>query len=545
MKNTTSRKNTHFLIYIAFLTLPFSTNVVSAFELPPSSDVLEPRSPENYQSTIFIKKITFTGNNKFSTEQLNKLTKHYENRPVSSEELETLRQDITKLYINSGYVNSGAIIPNQDIQNGAVNIKIIEGKLSNIKITGNESLETDYLYQQLSLDQNNILSVSDIQDQIQIALQSPLIEKIDAQLVPGEQLGEAELIASIKEGKQYEAKIDINNRISPNVGEVRTSLYASALNVRGYADSLSANLGYAEGLSNYGVNYQFPLFNSATRLELYYKFSTAEIVEQDFDEISSKTWTNGFRFTLASNFTRSRQLNSSVGIERRYNKTLIRDFCISYSSGVEEDCETHITALRLSQDMLFRNTQQVLALRLTLSIGLDALGSTQNEGDLPSSKFYVLLGQAQFAQKFFKRQDQLVFRFDTQLSNDGLFSMEQFAVGGQLSVRGYRENQLLRDNGYTASIEYRITTPLSLDNFKNRRLQAITFFDTGGAWFDEINRNNRDFIHLSSAGLGFRWEVVKKLESQFYWAYGFNSVETSSGNSIQDQGIHFSLQYSI
>jgi len=536
------------LIVLFLFVSTFANANANDFKLPSVENILESNSEIQNQSSIKIEKIVFSGNHNFSDEILQKLAKPYEKRLVSSEELETLRQNITKLYVENGYINSGAIIPNQGVNNGVVNIAIIEGKLSNIRITGNNSLQSDYIYQRLALNSGSILNVNDIQQRIQVALQSPLIDKINAQLIPGNKPGEAELLATVKEGKPYEAGITLDNRISPSVGEVRTSVYGSILSLTGYSDTLSANMGYAEGLTNYGLIYNFPLFNTATRFETYYNFANAEIIEQSISnniDISSRTWTSGFKFILSSDKSINQKLKLSVGIERRFSKTLFDDEGVPLTPGIEPDGESHITALRISQDILFRNRKQVFAMRMTLSYGLNALGSTQNENHQPSSDFHKVLGQAQFAQQFFANRDQLVIRLDGQLAQSGLLPMEQFGIGGRLSIRGYRENQLLRDNGYAASIEYRITTPVAFDSFKRRRLQTVMFVDTGGAWYDQINRNNRKFIRLTSAGLGFRWEILKRLDTQFYWAYAFNSVDTSNDNSIQDHGIHFSLQYSL
>ena len=55
--------------------------------------------------------------------------------------------------------------------------------------------------------------------------------------------------------------------------------------------------------------------------------------------------------------------------------------------------------------------------------------------------FFSWLGQAQLARRLETLSAQVIGRVDLQLANDRLFPLEQFAVGGRYSVRGYRENQ--------------------------------------------------------------------------------------------------------
>ncbi|HNP28337.1 MAG: hypothetical protein KC592_19850 [Nitrospira sp.] len=58
-----------------------------------------------------IRKIHVEGSTVFTAEELSKVTASYENRELSNEDLEELRRALTLLYINNGYVNAGAIIP--------------------------------------------------------------------------------------------------------------------------------------------------------------------------------------------------------------------------------------------------------------------------------------------------------------------------------------------------------------------------------------------------------------------------------------------------
>jgi hypothetical protein len=100
----------------------------------------------------------------------------------------------------------------------------------------------------------------------------------------------------------------------------------------------------------------------------------------------------------------------------------------------------------------------VIAARSTFSLGVDALGATVNGGPVPDGQYLAWLGQFQWVRRFDDRGDQFVFRTDLQLAEDPLLPLEQFAVGGASTVRGYRENQLVRDNGFVTSAELRIPT---------------------------------------------------------------------------------------
>jgi len=86
---------------------------------------------------VFVREIRLTGNTAISAQELAAVTAPYVNRDLTSEDIESLRLALTHYYINQGYINSGAIIPDQTMADGVVTLRIIEGELSQIEVTGN------------------------------------------------------------------------------------------------------------------------------------------------------------------------------------------------------------------------------------------------------------------------------------------------------------------------------------------------------------------------------------------------------------------------
>src|SRR6185369_5962177 len=85
----------------------------------------------------FVREIRVLGSTVFSPEDLAKVTDPYKNRELTSEDLEALRVTLTLLYVNNGYVNSGAILPDQTLTEGVLSYQIIEGQLSAVDVEGN------------------------------------------------------------------------------------------------------------------------------------------------------------------------------------------------------------------------------------------------------------------------------------------------------------------------------------------------------------------------------------------------------------------------
>ena len=113
--------------------------------------------------------------------------------------------------------------------------------------------------------------------------------------------------------------------------------------------------------------------------------------------------------------------------------------------------------------------------------------------------------------------------------------MEKFSVGGMRTVRGYRENLFVRDNGLVASTELRI--PVWRDARRIPVVELAPFADIGRSW--EEGRSS-SFETISSIGIGLRVAPLPWLRGELYWGYALRDVP-EVGNDIQNDGVHFSV----
>ena len=117
-----------------------------------------------------------------------------------------------------------------------------------------------------------------------------------------------------------------------------------------------------------------------------------------------------------------------------------------------------------------------------------------------------------------------------------LLSLEQFSIGGANSVRGYRENQLVRDQGVTSSLELRL--PVLMNKLGQPVVQFAPFADFGGGW-NNAGPTARPRT-VASAGLGLLLTPNKHISAQLYWGYPFTEIDRPR-NDPQDSGFHFSV----
>jgi hemolysin activation/secretion protein len=508
-------------------------------QLPPVKPPDAGRTPTVLR--VLVRKIQITGNTVFPTAELEKIAAPFENRELTSTDLEELRRRLTTHYIERGYINSGAVIPDQNIADGVVEFRIVEGRLTRTDIEGTVHFSKDYFSDRVALSAGPPLNLRELEERLQILLGHPMVRSINAQVLPGERPGEAVLRAQVEEAPRYDVSAQVDNKLAPSLGEAKLTLTGAINNLLGRGDQLGAEFGYADGIPHdLRLRYRTPITARDTALGVHYENTKAVVTEEPFDilDIKSKLETIGVELSQPVYRTQNQQLLLAGVLERRETETTLLGVPFSFSPGVNDGKAT-VSVLRLVGDYVDRGRTQVIAARSTISIGLDAFDSTINE-DAPDSRFVAWLGQLQWVMRLSEaRGDQLRLRADFQLTNDALLPVEQYAVGGLDSVRGYRSFQLLRDYGYTASLEYRIPVFGNPSGWRN--LQLAAYVDTGAAKYKD--RDNPSPSSITGVGMGLIWNPMRELFAELYLAKGLDDVPDPPSHSLQDESLYFRLVF--
>jgi len=226
-------------------------------------------------------------------------------------------------------------------------------------------------------------------------------------------------------------------------------------NLLGVGDILALQYGRSEGLDDGGISYSLPISSDDTRVSFRYDINSTLVVAQDLGPLNITGRYNSIGIGLSRPFYRTPEQTLTLGLslERRQSQTFLLGEPFSFVAGAENG-RTNVTVLRFYQDWLDRNAERVLALRSTFSLGVHALGATVTRTP-PSGQFFAWLGQAQYVRRIHQDWEVLV-RGSLQLSNDSLFPIEQFVLGGLSTVRGYREYLTATDNAFVGTFELRV-----------------------------------------------------------------------------------------
>lgn len=495
---------------------------------------------------VFVHRFIFDGNTVFSNEQLSRIVAPYVGREITSEELQEARRLVTLQYVNHGYINSGAVIPDQPVHDGVITIRVIEGTLSEINVTGNHWLRGHYLREWLGAWAGPPLNANRLREGLELLRQNPNVQQVNAELQPGALPGDSHLLVRVLDEQPYRVGLQVDNARPPSVGAEEISLMAGDRNLTGHSDALDLSYGIAHDgpdgfmfskLDNVGGGYTLPITVRDTTLRIFGSKDDFAIIQEPFISlVTSESDRYGVNLRQPLYRTANRELAIGLTFERRESQTFVLGQPFTVEPGAVNG-KTDITVVRLVQEWTDRSQNQVVAMRSTFSFGVDVFGTTV-DGTNRNAAFWDWLGQFQYVRRLFDTPNQLILRTDVQWSTEPLLPLEQFTLGGASNVRGYRENQLLRDRGVYSGIELR--APVLANKAGAPIIQLAPFFDFGGGW--NAGEGTPEPKTISSAGIGLLVSPNEHLHAQLYWGHAFRNLN-ASGTNLQDYGIHFQVGF--
>lgn len=490
---------------------------------------------------IVVEDFKVVGSSVFSQQELDKAIEPYQNRPLTLLELFEARSTITKLYTDRGYVSSGAYIPPQELNDGTVEIAVLEGELAEINVSGTKHLDDNYILSRIKAAAAQPVKVDDLLSALQLLRSDPLIDNVSAELSAGVSPGNSLLDITVREADVFNISTSLNNSSSPSIGANQRTVGLNHGNLFGFGDRFNFEYANTDGSDGINVAYAVPLNAKNGTIRAAYSNSFNDVIEEPFTplDIESESHYYELNFRQPILLQPNRELALGMSLTRTNSQTFFRNERFPLSRGAEADGETKISAVRLFQEFTTRNSQQVLAFRSLFNIGVDAFDPTINNGDEPDSTFLSWQGQSQWV----RRLDEdflLLIRGNVQLSGGSLVPIEQFRLGGVDSVRGYRQDLSLGDNGLFASAELRIPV-LKLRKIDSL-VQITPFFDVGTVWNSgdlEIENST-----LPAVGIGLNFSRGTNFNARLDWGIPLTDVNTG-GDSLQEDGIYFSLDYNF
>jgi len=504
--------------------------------------------------------IKVTGGTVFSGEEillvLEKALEEFDNVETLSPEafkdelLDKMVEAITLRYLEGGYFTSLAELNNNketgtttDIASGRAEIRIVEGRISEITVQGRNKLNLSYLCDRILLGISTPYNNDLLEDRARLLQRNPRLENLEGTLEESGEEGETRLKIVVDEANPIYSRLTVDNNSPPSVGSDRLGLHVGYRNLTGKGDEFSGTAFYSTtgGATSLDFSYQLPLNPMDGTLLLGFAPSWSRITQAPFDELDIRANRQQYRIAYRQPIVQSsrEELALFAGFTLQQGQTFVFDLPTPFGIGPDADGVSRTSVFQLGFEYIRRSSASAWGVRSQFNFGTGLFGATSNSGSIPDSHFFSVLGQVQRIQRL-NDNNTLIFKADLQWTQDSLLPAHQFVIGGSQSVRGFRQNARSGDNGFRFSIEHRTT--LWCDENDNPILQTISFFDVGSVWNTPGNPNilpSQTLLIGRGAGL---WFGMGGLSLRIDYSFPRSNL-SDRGTNFQDDGLYFQLTY--
>ncbi len=521
-------------------------------------DSLSETSTKPVQS-VLIKTIQLKGNTLLPEAELMELTTHLMGKERTLDDLTQAATAIQQAYREAGYGGVVAFIPEQKLENGDVIIQIVEGKIDRINLSGNERYDDNNIRNSLpSLKQGETPIVRNIDRNIQMANENPA-KKLRVSLVAGSKSGAVDADVKVSEERPLRLLFGVDSAGTPGTGNFRTNMGIQHANLwnRDHIGTFQFQTSPTDpGRAQiYSAGYRIPFYNQHAALDAFYAHSNV-------DSVTASAPTGPFGFTGrgdVAGFRAHRFLTRWGEYDHRmtfgWDWRHFNNNCSSQGAsgfGVCREIATDVTIAPLSLGYTGQKEGQRFSWGINTNFSGNVGGSdesTFNTVRLGADKHYVVWRFFGFSNVNLPAGFGLATRVSAQYSPHALVPGEQFgiggggsAMGGMISVRGYREREIVGDYGVSFNVEGLGPDFAKLVESESLSLRPIGFFDFGWAG----NNHGRPCdakgttCEIAGAGGGIRFAIGKKFSGRLDFGYALmDGTQKMSGTTRGHLAINF------
>lgn len=214
-------------------------------------------------------------------EELAAVAGRYIGRPMPVDELYAMVAELDALYEAKGFVGR-AVLPPQTIADGVVEVQLIEGRIHQIVVSGNDRTRTEFITKRLGLAPGDLVDLNKMADGLAV-FNTAYDVALRAELRPGAEFGTTDYVVYAQEPKNDRFTFWIDNGGRFQTGEDRYAFSWTRASLLGYRDALGVSLSASRGTRSASLTYSVPAGLRGARVGASYTFSQLDIVEGPFE----------------------------------------------------------------------------------------------------------------------------------------------------------------------------------------------------------------------------------------------------------------------
>lgn len=472
---------------------------------------------------------------------------------ITVAQLDDIAQSVTDYYREHGFILATAFVPQQEVSNGIIHLKVLEGRLGNVTVSNNRIFSRKVLAAPLNDDLGKPVTEKRIESALRRINDLPGV-RVRGSFSPGHDVGETTLNLGVLHEQSWTSSVLVDNHGSPTTGAVRLYATMQWLNLLDRGQTLmigalrSGRSGSTYGLIQYGIPVTGDERGRLTGTLSTNQFSVVTKIANKERPIVGKT--NDFGISGTYQFVRSRTFNLSGDADYTRKNVLFNVSGLATLSSYQQIQEGGVG---INYNQLWDKPQLLFQGHLGIEQGHIMTGAVRNQ----STDYTRVLFNGNLLKRFSiynwltkrKTSFNFVIRINGQYSPKFLPSVDQFSLGGANAVRAFTVSDVSVDSGAYAGFELFFNSPFNFSkrfNLPFDPLKPYVFFDYGYGVARNPGATINQAAVLKAYGLGLRINWQGRGAANFVFAkpeaaHFQNNFSTAKGKAR----VYFDMTYKI
>lgn len=503
-------------------------------------------TPSQETASFILKDVKVEGSTIFNPQDFRAAYDKYLFKEVVFGDIEVIINGIKAKYKEKGYLTTSAYLPEQEIRDGVVTIKIVEGKAGELKTEGTKWFPSGLIKKYIHLKKNELLNILSLERDI-IRLNKNADVEVKTVISAGAKSETSDVTLKVKDYFPYHFGASADNQGTRLVGQARAMLSFRSSDLTGNNDSLYTSYLFSKWSNAQSVSYVFPLDTYGTKMGFSYSHFHMRLGKEFKDaRITGDTQTLGGYITKELYLSSEAEAYLTAGLDVKSTKKHLNGVTSS-----DDQMRIPYFGVDVTKNDSFGST--TISPRFDFGTGhfLGASSYNYSAASRPDTGgFFFKYEQGVTRVQRMFLESYSIIKFQAQAATETLAPSEQMQIGGAGTVRGYPEGDFLCDTGAILNFDWlfplypmpeSIKLPYS-DVPLRRQFEPLLFVDLGGGRLNKAQPTEMRDKFLAGFGGGIRVRLYKNLFCRFEWAKDIGSKPTAgSGPST----FHFSVQSEI
>jgi hemolysin activation/secretion protein len=489
-------------------------------------------APSAQEARFDVHEYRVLGNTKLSNREIERVLYPLLGDQKTLADVELARAALEKAYHDTGYQTVFVDIPEQDVGDAIVRLRVTEGKLHEVSIGGARYFSERKILAALpAAKAGTVPSIPELQQQLAAVNSQSADRSVVPVLKAGPTPGTVDLSIKVEDHLPLHGSIDFNNQYSPDTKPLRATVALSYDNLFQRLDSLSVQYQVSpqewSDVSVVAANYAFGPIPAGLRPSVYYIHSNSNAATIGTIGVLGKGDIFGTRFSYPFVQTASSTQSLIFGADYKHFDNIIG---LAAMPALETPISYGLGTMGYAGSWTGGLLQDVLSVAASFGVR-----RAPNNADAFANDCFKC--QPNF---FYIRGDESVFvnlpaglrlqvRAAGQWAEEPLVNNENYSIAGADGVRGYLEAEVLGDAAIKGTVQ--LFSPTWVPHGAPL-LNGFLYFDLGRADIIDAVGTQPSVTRLRSAGGGLVLWPGRSVTGVLTWAYPLiDAPRTLTGQS--------------